>query len=109
MARQLQGPEADLVPVAPGRARQRRVVARQPAPGVRRLALARVLDPAGNRNRVQTRGLRPGAERVGALSEPGLRPRQTRPRTAPGAMNASGSRPDAAAPGPVLQYPIRGA
>src|SRR5471032_2239791 len=78
MARQLQGPEADLVPVALDRARQRRIAARKRASGVRRLALARVLDPAGNCDRVQARGLRPGTERIGALPESGYRPRQTR-------------------------------
>src|SRR5450756_74015 len=86
MARQLQGPEADLVPVAPGRARQRRVAARKRASGVRRLALARVLDPAGNRDRVQARGLRSGAERTGAVPESGFPPRQTRCRSTLSAM-----------------------
>src|SRR4029434_3124058 len=44
VAGQLQGPEADLVPLAPDRARQRRVVARDGQARVRRVALARLLD-----------------------------------------------------------------
>src|ERR1017187_2257581 len=83
MARQLQGPEADLVPAALGRARQRRVAARERSSGIRCLALARVLDPAGYRDRVQARGLCPGAERAGALPESRFPPPQTWLRATP--------------------------
>src|SRR5258706_2037862 len=64
-------PEADLVPPAHGRARLRRQAARERPSGVRRMALARLLDPARDRDRLQARGLSPGADRAAPLSAVG--------------------------------------
>ena len=66
-ARPLPRPEADLVPAAPGRPRQRHEPARHRPPRVRRLALERLLGAAGRGDRVQARRLRDGADRAGAL------------------------------------------
>ena len=66
-ARPLQGPEADLVPAAADRPRQRHEPARDRPSGVRRLALERVLGAARRRDRVQARRLPDGADRAGAL------------------------------------------
>ena len=66
-ARPLPGPEADLVPAAADRPRQRPEPARDRPPRVRRLALERVLGAAGRGDRVQARRLRDGADRTRAL------------------------------------------
>src|SRR6185436_1421952 len=65
MARHLQGPEADLVPAAPGRARLRRLVARLGPSRIRRVALARLLGAARHGDRLQARRVpaSPGAAR----------------------------------------------
>src|SRR5664279_1985201 len=55
VARQLPRAEADLVSVAAGRPRQRREPARVRTSGVRRVALARVLDSPRDGDRVQAR------------------------------------------------------
>src|SRR5437868_3491560 len=68
MARQLPRPEADLVSPAPERARQRRLPAGDRSPRIRCLALARLLDSARERDRVQARGVSPRAARARALS-----------------------------------------
>src|SRR6266850_1583214 len=60
-------PEADLVPAAHGRARLRRQAPRERASRVRCLALARLLDPARDRDRLQARRLSPGADRAAPL------------------------------------------
>ena len=62
-----QRPEADLVPAAADRPRQRHEPARDRPPGVRRLALERVLGPARRGDRVQARRLPDGADRARAL------------------------------------------
>src|SRR5271169_3965254 len=70
MARQLSRPEADLVPSAPRRPRQRRVPARKRPSRVRRVALARLLDSTRHRDRLQARGVSPGLDRARALLAP---------------------------------------
>ena len=66
-ARPLQGPEADLVPAAADRPRQRPEPARHRPSRVRRLALERLLGAARRGGRVQARRLPDGADRAGAL------------------------------------------
>ena len=61
------GPEADLVPAAADRPRQRHEPARHRPSGVRRLALERVLGAARRGDRVQARRLPDGADRTRAL------------------------------------------
>src|SRR5688572_4884319 len=70
--------EADLVSAAHGRARLRREAARERASRIRRLALARLLGAPRRRDRLQARGVPPGADR--ALPLPAVRP--PRPRAA---------------------------
>src|SRR6185312_245104 len=65
--RLLPRPEADLVSAAHGGARLRREAARERPPGIRRLALARLLGAARNGDRLQARGLSPGADRAAPL------------------------------------------
>src|SRR6187397_813877 len=67
MARQLPRPEADLVSPAAGGPRQRRELARQRTSRVRCVALARVLDSARDRHRVQAGVVSPRAPRARAL------------------------------------------
>src|SRR5436190_12365457 len=81
--RRLPRPEADLVPPAHGRPRLRREAARERPSGVRCLALARLLGAGRDRDRLQARGLSPGADRAAPL--PAGRP--------PLAPAAAGERP----------------
>src|SRR6266550_3997481 len=67
MARQLPRPEADLVFAAAYRPRQRLLAARVRASGIRRLAVARILDSARGGDRLQARSLPPRAARARAL------------------------------------------
>src|SRR6185312_2062811 len=67
MARKLPRPEADLVPAAAHRPRFRRLPARNRASGIRCVALARLLDPARNRHRLQARGLSARADGARAV------------------------------------------
>src|SRR5688572_4464669 len=76
--RRLPRPEADLVPAAHARPRLRREAARERPPGVRRMALARLLGAPRGRDRLQARGLSPGADRAAPLP----RRRPARPRAA---------------------------
>ena len=65
--RRLPRAEADLVPAAHGGARLRRQAARERPSGVRRLALARLLGAARGGDRLQARGVPPGADRAAPL------------------------------------------
>src|SRR6266850_7418824 len=82
-------PEADLVPAAHGRARLRRQAPRERASRVRCLALARLLDPARDGDRLQARRLSPGADRAAPLLA-------GRPPRAPAAPRS----------GPLVRYPM---
>ena len=88
-ARPLPRPEADLVPAAADRPRQRHEPARDRPPGVRRLALERVLGPARRRDRVQARRLPDGADRAGALPA-ARRPAQPLPALGHAAASSRG-------------------
>src|SRR6266850_5644435 len=76
-------PEADLVPAAHDRPRLRRQAARQRPSRVRRLALARILGAARGGDRVQARGVPPGADRAASLPADGP-PRAAATRAAGG-------------------------
>src|SRR5438270_9415449 len=69
--RRVPRPEADLVPAAHDGPRLRRQAARQRPSGVRRLALARILGAARGGDRVQARGVPPGADRAASLPADG--------------------------------------
>src|SRR5207247_9814067 len=64
---QLPRPKADLVSAAAHRPRQRRFAARNRAPRIRCVALARVLGATRNRDRIQARGVPACASRARAL------------------------------------------
>src|SRR3989442_6201787 len=88
--RRLPRPEADLVPAAHDGPRLRRQAARQRPPRVRRLALARILGAARGGDRVQARGVPPGAGRAASLPADGP-PRAAATRAAGGLGAWSGS------------------
>src|SRR5262252_5246732 len=71
MARHVQGPEADLVPAAPLRPRLRHLASRERPPGIRRVALARLLGAARSGDRFQARRLSPGARAARGLPRGG--------------------------------------
>src|SRR5882672_7336544 len=81
--RRVPRPEADLVPAAHDGPRLRRQAARQRPSRVRRLALARVLGAARGGDRVQARGVPPGADRAASLPADGP-PRAAATRAAGG-------------------------
>src|SRR5512146_643096 len=76
--------EADLVPAAAPGARLRRQAARERTPGIRRLALARILDSARCGDRIPARRLPAGAGGTAPVSGLGSPPRPTARGVCPG-------------------------